>query len=1062
MSLYDKELDPVFDPKRIEERVREYWKEIDLKALVRGEVSKSKPIGYVEGPPTLNGEPHMGHIRGRIMKDLRYRYSTLKKLNIVYRAGWDTQGLPVELQAEKELGLSGSKAENIKKVGEEAIVKACKDLIKRYYKSWLDSDELLGMLMDYDKAYWTYKDEYIEREWKYLQKAWEKGLLAEGFRVVAYCPSCQTSLSHKEVGLGYETVEDPSLYYKAKLLDEDAFLIVWTTMPFTVVTDEMVGVKPDSDYAYVGIESETWVIAKERIEEIMKMLRIDDYQIMKVVKGKDLEGKRYEHPIAKHIPALAKMGEEGKIHFVVAEEFVDITTGTGLVHLSPANGEEDYNVALRRNVPVFSPIDDQAKFTQDAGKFAYLFVRDADNEVAKALEEEGMSLKYSKIKHEYPLCWRSHHKLVWLARREYFYWVDRLGDSAIEAAHRVEYFYEPPKNRFVEMIKEKVPWCISRERVWGTPLPVWICTKCGEKTAVFSRKDIIKRAIELPDGETFELHRPWIDRILLRCDKCGGEAKREPFVLDTWHNSGASPYASFTDSEYQHLVPVMFLTEGIDQTRGWAYTLLIEHVILTGKAEAPYAAFLFQGHVLDEKGNKMSKSLGNVIEGIPTLRDNPVDILRFYVMWKASPLDGLSFSHAEMKTRPFQVISTLYHLHKYFEQNSRYDLFGASKHTLEWARSKKLLNKTEYYLLSKLELLKSTVQDGYERCRFQESASAIEAFLIGVLSQTYLPMIRGELWDDRAETLDRRLAIYAVLAHVLKTLDILTHPISPYITEYLYMQVFPSEKESILLTGWPASQPDLRDPKLEETFSTLNTVISVANSARMKAKVKRRWPLKSATILLPKGMVEQVAKHLDLLKEMTNVKELVLTDKLQDTPIKLRLKPRYDLLGPIFKAMMGKARKHMETLDAAKVREEIGGKEFVIVKIESSEFKVSRRELEFEYLSDEKYAVAEREDIAVALSVERDLGLVEEGTMRDIARRLQALRKERGYSPTEILDAAYFAGLEPEFAEVVKKREPEFAFLVRVKNVAIVQEDTKGIKWAEAELDGKAFKISVQ
>lgn len=1060
--MKDNELEPTFNPKEIENAIRDYWREIDIKSLIRSEVSGSKPMGYVEGPPTLNGEPHMGHIRGRIMKDLWYRFSTLKKLNLIYKAGWDTQGLPVELQAEKELGLSGSKAENIKKVGEEAIVNACKDLIHRYYRKWLESDELLGMLMDYERAYWTFKDEYIEREWKYLQKAWERGLLEEGFRVVAYCPSCQTSLSHKEVGLGYETVEDPSLYYKAKLLDEDAFLIIWTTMPFTVVTDEMVGVRPDSDYAYVKSGTETWVLAKNRVEEIMQMLRIEDYRITKVVEGASLNGKHYEHPIAKkYIPALAKLGEDGKVHFVVAEEFVDITTGTGLVHLSPANGEEDYQVALKRNVPIFVPIDDQAKFTSDAGKFEGLFVRDADDQVATLLEEEGMALRYGRIKHEYPLCWRSYHKLVWIARREYFYWVERLGDLAVEAAQKVEYFYEPPKNRFIEIIREKVPWCISRERVWGTPLPVWVCTQCGQKNAVFSREDIIKRAVELPDGEDFELHRPWIDRIILKCEKCGGKAKREPFVLDTWHNSGASPYASFTDGEHKELVPVMFLTEGIDQTRGWAYTLLIENVILTGRAESPYKSFLFQGLVLDEKGNKMSKSLGNVIEGIPTLKENPVDIMRYYVMWKASPLDGLSFSHAEMKTRPFQVMSTLYHLHKYFQQNSKYDGYDSNRHTLRWALGKSLLKPPEKYLLSKLEELKQSVTEGYEKCRFHESAVAIEAFVISTLSQLFLPVIRGELWDDREETLDRRLAIYALLGHALKVVDILTHPIAPYTTEYLYMHVFATENKSILLAEWP-TKSEFRDTKLEEVFASLEKVMSIANAARMKSRVKRRWPMKSITVLVPTGRAESVGQYTDLLREMINVKQIIITDRLEETPIKLRLRPRYDLLGTIFKADIGKARKHFETLDAIKFKKELDLNDFVTITIDPIEYKVSRREFEFEFTSDEKHAIAEREGYAVALSVERDSELIAEGTMRDIARRLQALRKERGYSPTEVLSSGFLADLEPELAEVVEKKKSELAFLVRVKEVAVVPLSRAGVNWSEAEIDGKTFKISVQ
>jgi isoleucyl-tRNA synthetase len=868
-------------------------------------------------------------------------------------------------------------------------------------------------------------------------------------------------LSHKEVGLGYETVEDPSLYYKAKLVDEDAFLLVWTTMPFTVVTDEMVGVKPDAEYSYVNANAETWIVAKDRIDDIMKMLRMDDYRTVKTVKGADLEGKRYIHPLAKkHISALAKLADDGKIHFVVAEEWVDITTGTGLVHLSPANGEEDYQVALRKNIPIFCPIDDQAKFTKEAGNFAGLFVRDADSKVAEMLEEEGMVLKYSTIKHEYPLCWRSQHKLVWLARREYFYWVDRLGDLAVEAAQKVEYFYEPPKNRFIEIIKEKVPWCISRERIWGTPLPVWVCTRCGEKNAVFSRKEIIAKAAELPDGENFELHRPWIDRVILKCERCGGNQKREPFVLDTWHNSGAAPYASFTDKEYEQLVPAFFLTEGIDQTRGWAYTLLIENVILTGRPEAPYKAFLFQGHVLDEKGNKMSKSLGNVIEGIPTLSDNSVDIVRFYMMWKASPLDGLSFSHSEMKTRAFQIISTLYHLHKYFQQNSKYDGFDAEKHTLEWAEKRKLFKPSEYYLLSKLEQMKDSTSGGYQRCRFQESAAAIDAFVIGTLSQSYLPMIRGELWDDREETLERRLAIYAVLGHVLIQVDILAHPISPYITEALYLQVFSTK--SILLAAWPSMKQELRDEKLEETFAAIDMIISVTNAARMKAKAKRRWPMKSATVLMPASIKATISEHIELLKEMTNVKHIELTDSVENTPIRLKLKPRWDLLGPIFKAALGKARKHFEMLEPIQVKKELDSKELFVISIDSQEFKLSRKEIEFEFIADDKHAVVEREGYAVALLLERDTELVAEGVMRDIARRLQSLRKERGYRPTDILDAAYLSNLDADLADIVAKKKGELTFLVRVKKIETVDESTKGIKWSEAELDGKAFKMSVQ
>ncbi|MFQ6134479.1 MAG: class I tRNA ligase family protein, partial [Nitrososphaerales archaeon] len=612
-----------FRPKEVEDIIREFWEDIGVRRVVADRVAGKSPVGYVEGPPTMNGEPHIGHIRGRILKDLWYRFCVLKGLNVVFRAGWDTQGLPVELQAEKELGLTGSKAENLKVVGEEKIVEACKQLIEKYNASWREADRLLGMSMDYENAYWTYKDEYIEREWKYLEQAWKKGLLGEGFRVVPYCPSCQCSLSHAEVGQGYETVSDPSLYFKVKVAGEERYLVLWTTMPFTVVTDEMIGVKPDEEYVEAAVGSERWIVAAGRLEHLMEELGIDDYKVGSRVQGSKLEGLRYEYPLAKYVPAQAELDRNERVHSVVAEEFVDVTTGSGLVHLSPANGEEDFEIAKRRGVPIYNPIDDQAEFTSEAGVFKGLFVRDADEKVAELLEKEGRLIKLGKITHEYPTCWRSHHKLVWTARREYFYWVEKLGDLAVEAAQKVEYFFEPPMNRFIEIIKEKVPWCVSRERVWGAPLPIWACSECGEKMGLFSRREIVKNAVELPDGPSFELHKPWIDRVKLKCSKCGGVAVREPYVLDTWHNSGAAPYASFVDDEYVKLVPVEFLTEGIDQTRGWAYTLLVEHVIMTGKPEAPYKAFLFQGHILDEKGNKMSKSLGNMIEGIDALKTSP-------------------------------------------------------------------------------------------------------------------------------------------------------------------------------------------------------------------------------------------------------------------------------------------------------------------------------------------------------------------------------------------------------------------------------------------------------
>ena len=483
--------------KEIEKITRKYWEDIDIKKYIKDKYANNETVVFIEGPPTLNGKPHIGHIRGRIIKDIWYRFNVLNDYDVIFRGGWDTQGLPVELQAEKELGLKGSKIENLKKIGEETLIQACKDLILNNYETWKKSDRLLGLSLDHDNAYWTYKDEYIEREWKYLEKAWENGILEELESVVPYCPSCQTSLSHSEVAQGYETVEDPSLYYKVKLVDEDVYLILWTTMPFTVVTDMLTGVKPESIYSYVKIENETWIIANERLDELMNVFHIENFEILKEVKGKSLDGKKYIHPLAeKYIPELHALSKQQGVHTVVAEDFVDLTTGTGLVHISPANGEIDFDIGKKRNLPLFNPINDQACFDEKSGKFNGLFVRDANDLVFDLLKTENSLVKLGRLKHEYPLCWRSGHRLLWVARRAYFYRVDKLDNKVVEAAESIEYYFEQPQNRFIEIIKEKRPWCISRERVWGTPLPIWKCISCSHKVGLFSRKAIIDNAIE--------------------------------------------------------------------------------------------------------------------------------------------------------------------------------------------------------------------------------------------------------------------------------------------------------------------------------------------------------------------------------------------------------------------------------------------------------------------------------------------------------------------------------------------------------------------------------------
>lgn len=1064
-----------FIAKEIENEMRDRLNTLDLGSLVEDEINRRGDIvGYIEGPPTMNGEPHVGHLRGRIIKDLWYRYNILQKRRVIFRAGWDCQGLPVELQAEKELGLTGSKIDNVRRVGIEKIVTTCKQIIQKYNEKWILVDKLLGMSFDYDNAYWTFHDKYIEREWKYLEKAWKDQLLKEWFRVVAYCPSCQTSLSNAEVNQGYKTVEDPSFYYKVKLSLDDVYLIIWTTMPFTMVTDEMVAVNPEQDYARVKVGSEEWIVGQHRAHDLLNDLGIDKYSVVQVVKGRELEGLNYIHPLLNMIPGLAELAKDPKVHSVVAEEFVDITTGSGIVHLAPANGQEDFQVAERRKIPIFVPIDDRAAFTQEAGLFQGLFVRDADAKVIEAMKAVNAYLLLGRVEHQYPTCWRSHHKIVWLARREYFYMIEQLEDRPILAASNVEYFFDAPRNRYLEIIKEKVPWCISRERIWGTPLPIWTCRRCSHKLGLFSRNEIIKYADHLPDGPAFELHRPQIDRVEIKCGRCGSKMQREPFVLDTWHNSGAAPYASLRDDEFSSIIPAAFMTEGVDQTRGWAYTLLMQNVILTGGSLAPFKSFLFQGHVLDEKGNKMSKSLGNVIDAYHLLKENAVDLVRFYFMWKSSPIESLNFSLTEMTTRTYQIMSTLFYLHVYFSQNSQFDNFDRKANDLGWALKTDLLRIADKWVLSKLEYVINEVTASFQKCRFHEGAKSVEEFVINTLSQTYIPMTRNEIWDDSLETLNRRLAIYAVLGHVLRQIDIMIHPFSPYTSDYLYLSCF-SDRKSVLLEAWPARNKALIDIKIETVFDKLMEIVSLSNSARMKAKLRRRWPIRNVWICYPAQDHFDLESMPEMLKTQINVQNCIFIQYQNDTylhkllslldtgvPITPKVRLSKKNIGQKARGDFEKVLMSFENVNPYQLLRMIDSSGAFMLTYENGRgVKLTLEDLELSYDPKPGFALAEKDGIAVIIDGKRDKELIALGVMRDIARNLQQLRKERGYNTTDIIPIAHIADLsEQEISDLLPLAE-ELKYLVRVNKIITSKSRIQGVDYKVIELDGRKLYISV-
>jgi len=992
-------LTPDYRPLELEKEIREFWERNQIRVQLEQREKNCKGIlGYVEGPPTLNGIPHIGHARGRVMKDIRYRWKTMQGYYMPFWAGWDCQGLPVELEVEKLLGVK-NKRELLERVGQERFIEECKKVIMKYHREWVEADKRLGVFINQEKAYWTYRDEYIEREWRYLKRAWEQNLLEEGHYVVAYCPGCQTSLSSAEVGYegSYKEVEDPSLYFKFKKAgSENEFFLIWTTMPFTIVTDTMLAVNPEAEYAEVKVGNETWIMARQRVEPVMQELTLTKYEITETFSGKELVGAKYDYPLKDIIPEQARLETRHPlVHTVIGEDFVDINTATGVVHLSPGNGEDDFWAAHSRGVPIFAPFDDEVKFTKDAGLFNGVFARDADYPVVEELRNKNAFVEVKKTKHEYPTCWRSHHKLVWLARKEYFLRTDKINSKVLEAAEKIEYFFDEPKNRFIAFLKEGKPWCISRERVWGTPLPIWTCENCGTKRVVGSKQELMENAFEkIPDN--FELHKPWVDRVTFKCDKCSGIMRREDYVLDTWHNSGASPYARFTDEEFQKFVPVDFLTEGIDQTRGWANSLLLEYVILTGKPEAPYRAFLFQGLTQDARGRKMSKSLGNVVETNKLLEKNSADLCRFYMMRKCSVIDFMNFDMQELNRRSYQVLSTLYHLSRFFLQNAEFDDFKPSKK----APALEKLEPPDRWLLSRLQTAIKDYTEKLGKCEFNAAVAVLEDFVIEALSRLYVPMIRKELWSDDLETRSRRMDIYAILHYALRTVTLLFNPVTPYLSEALYQKIYrkldPQLPDSINLYCWPEPDEKMQNKTVEQEFDTLFKVISLVYAARQQAKLKRRWPLRTVIVSAPEKVTKALKNVESIFLELSNIK-----------------KAEYTLESP-------------ESTEGENLFSAIEG------------------------------------ELTVIISGQRDETLLGEGIMRDLARRVQALRKELGYMPTDILDGVHIAELDEESARLLESYLEEMATLVRTKKVHLHgKREELQAEWHEAELDGKGIYINV-
>ncbi len=865
--------------KELEKEIQQYWEEKNIPGKWRS-WSEGKPVfAFLEGPPTANGFPHVGHIRGRIYKDFVLKYYRLKGYNVWAQAGWDEQGLPVEVEVEKKLGVKRKKEIN-ERIGLEKFVKECYNLVNYYLKFWEEyATRRIALWLDLENAYETRKAKYLEHVWYLIKKAWEEGLLYEGYRVLPFCPRCETALSDAEVDQGYEEKVSPSIYVKFKLEGRDkTYLIIWTTTPWTLVDNEAVAVHPEGEYCEVSVGDEVWIIVKQLISDVMNKAGIRNWRIIKEIKGSELEGVKYIHPLLDEVPMHR---EHTNAHKVITADFVSLEEGTGLVHIAPGHGPEDFEVGLRYNLPVTSNVEINGVFNNNSGIFSGLDVDTASKKVIEILKSKGLLVHAGSIRHSYPHCWRCHTPLIYRADKQWFLKVEVLRNKLLEALSTVKIYPEKLRARFENWLANIRDWTISRSRIWGTPLPVWKCVDDPRKVIVIGSVDELKeKAAKLPDvDDDFLVHRPWIDQVELKVGDCS-KWVREPYVVDVWMDSGVAWFAGVDGLRnrelFSKLYPYNFITEGIDQTRGWFYSLLVTSVLLMGSA--PYREILMQGLVLDKYGRKMTKHLGNVVWAKDLLDKYGADPVRLYILTKYPPGDPFSFDEDEVK-ESLSKLNIIWNIFKFAATYMSIDKFNPKVHTLDKMLSEAKIE--DKWILSRVNTVVRKFEEYMKRYELHKASREIVNFFIEDLSHGYLRLVRPRVW--REEDHDKYV-VYAVLYYVLKKALKVLSLIVPYFSEALWLKFFrvlePNAEESIHLSTWESAEDKYIDEELEELFSMVFAISSSVASLRNSIGVKLRWPISEVVVVLKdKSKADLLERASSVLAFLGNAKSVIITVK---------------------------------------------------------------------------------------------------------------------------------------------------------------------------------------
>ena len=1013
-----------------EEKVLKFWKENEIFEKSIEEKKDLPTYTFYDGPPTANGKPHIGHVLTRVIKDMIPRYQTMKGHKIIRKAGWDTHGLPVELEIEKELGIDGK--EQIEAYGLDPFIRKCKESVWKYKGMWEEFSNKVGFWADMDNPYVTYHNTFIESEWWALKKIWDDGLLYKGFKIVPYCPRCGTPLSSHEVAQGYKTVKERSAVVRFKVIGEDAYFLAWTTTPWTLPSNVALCVNPDENYCKVkAADGYTYYMAEALLDKVLggmaeKLVKEEKiaegtpaYEILETYKGKELEGKEYEPLFECTKEYVAKLPQKG--HYITCDSYVTMSDGTGIVHIAPAFGEDDANVGRKYDLPFVQFVDGKGDMTKET-PYAGLFVKDADKPVLVDLEKAGLLFDAPKFEHEYPHCWRCDTPLIYYARDTWFIKMSAVKDRLVKNNNTVNWIPEGiGKGRFGAWLENVQDWGLSRNRYWGTPLNIWECS-CGKRHAIGSIEELKSMSKNCPDD--IELHRPYIDAVTITCPDCGGEMKRVPEVIDCWFDSGAMPFAQWhypfeNQDIFEDNFPADFISEAVDQTRGWFYSLMAISTLLFDKA--PYKNVIVLGHVQDKDGQKMSKSKGNAVDPMDALNKYGADAIRWYFYSNSAPWLPNRFHEDAVVEGQRKFMGTLWNTYAFYVLYANIDEFDPTKYTLEYDK----LSVMDKWLLSKLNSMVKSVDDNLGNYRIPEATKALAEF-VDDMSNWYVRRCRERYWakDMPQDKINAYMTLYTALVTLCKA----AAPMIPFLTEDIYQNlvrtVDKNAPESIHLCDFPEVNESMIDPELEASMDEVLKVVVFGRAARNTANIKSRQPIANMYIKAAKTLDDY---FVDILRDELNVKNVEFKEDLSAFTA-YSFKPQLRTVGPKYGKHLNAIKEYLANVDGNKAMSELKANGVIKFTADDTEIALAEEDLLIDVAKMDGYVTEGDNYVTVVIDTTLTPELIEEGYVREVISKIQTMRKDSGFQVTDRIKV-YVTG-NAKIAEVMEKNADEIKRVV--------------------------------